>query len=181
MPVTAAAQSPPDPRPAVASWGVGLGAGNGLALHGTYFSRHWLALGRLRGKWWGPESGPRPTLFGDDINTRSRQNEVAVLVGYPLAVGQSIIYGAAGLAYLRGRQLGEYRYTLRESGLISTDGTHYYRYRDYRALGLPLEIGYLAPAFDKEQLRLGLTGQADFNPEQIVYCVLATLTFFPTR
>lgn len=175
LPLTAAAQSGTAPLPAAARWGLGIGVGNGLELHGGYYGRHLLAFGRLRGKWWGPESGPKSSVFGDDINTHSKQLEVAALVGYPLAVGRSTFYGAAGLAYLDGRELGQYRYTLRSSGLLSTDGTHYYSYHDYRALGLPLEIGYLSPAFGNGELRLGVAGQADFNPERTVYCVLLTL------
>lgn len=181
LPLTAAAQSAPAPRPAAAAWGFGVGVGNGLELHGGHYSPRLLAFGRLRGKRWGPESGPKPSLFGDDINTYSSQLEVAVLVGYPLAVGRSTLYGAAGLAYLSGRELGQYRYTLRKSGLLSADGTHYYSYRDYRALGLPLEIGYLSPELGYRRLRLGLAGQADFNPQQSVYCLLATLSVFPSR
>lgn len=181
IPLTAAAQAPAGPPLAAAKWGFGAGLGNGLALHGGHYGPRLLALGRLRYKWWGPESGPQPQLFGDDINTRSRQTELAALVGYPLSVGESILYGAAGLAYLSGRQLGQYRYSVRRGGLISSDATHYYSYRDYRALGLPLEIGYLSPELGYHRLRLGLTGQLNFNPEQTVYCGLVTVSAFLNR
>lgn len=178
LPLAAAAQSAPTSpaiTPTPAKWAVGFGAGNGLEMHGGYYGRHLLAYGRLRGKWWGPTAGPTSALFGDDLNTRNHQFEIAALLGYPLAVGRSTLYGAAGLAYLDGRTLGEYRYTLRKSGLASTDGTHYYSYRDYRALGLPLEIGYLSPVSDSRQFRFGIAGQANYNPQQTVYCVLVTV------
>lgn len=178
LPLALAAQSAPISSavpPTPAKWAVGFGAGNGLEMHGGYYGRHLLAYGRLRGKWWGPKAGPTSSLFGDNLSTYNSQLEVAALLGYPLVVGRSTLYGAAGLAYLDGRTLGEYRYTLRESGLLSTDGTHYYSYRDYRALGLPLEIGYLSPAFDGQPFRLGIAGQANYNPQQTVYCVLVTI------
>ena len=158
-----------------------MGVGNGLALHGTYYGPRGLALGRLRGKWWGPAAGPGPELFGDDINTRSGQTEAAALLGYPLVLGRTVLYGAAGVAYVSGRELGPYRFTLREGGLLSTDATHYYSYRDYRGLGLPLEIGLLTPFTYDEQVQLGLAGQANFGAERAVYCLLGTVSFFPGR
>ena len=162
--------------PLAGAWYIGLGLGNGLAAHGGYRAPHWLAYGRLRGKWWGPDQEPKAHLFGDDVNTNSRQTEAAVLLGIPVAAGQSCFYAATGVAYVSGRQLGAYRYSLRKSGLLSADATHYYAYRDYQAIGLPLEMGWLSPAFADGTARLGLVGQANLNPQHSVYCFMATIT-----
>ena len=162
--------------PAPGTWHAGLGVGNGLEAHGGYRANHWLAFGRLRGKWWGPEQEPKGHLFGDDINTHSQQSEVALLLGFPLPVGRSYFYGATGVAYVSGRQLGEYRYSLRKSGLLSADATHYYAYRDYQAFGLPLEVGWQSPPLRSEAVRLGLAAQANLNPQHSVYCFLATIS-----
>ena len=180
LPLAATAQNAEPPAPA--RWAMGFGVGNGVEAHGGYYGRHLLAYGRVRGKWWGPVSGLTPgasgaTLAppGEELTTRNRQVEVAALLGDPLTLGRSTLYAATGLAYLDGRRLGEYRYTLRQSGILSTEPTHYYRYRDYRALGLPVEIGYLAPVTARGQYRVGIAAQANYNPEQTVYCLLLTL------
>lgn len=150
--------------------------GNGLELHATYQTNsHLLLLGRVRYKWWGPNSGPGSGLL-DQLNSRSRQTEVAALANYGVPVGRSRVYAAAGLAYVAGRQLGDYRYTTYASGFLSGDATYYHAYRRYQALALPLEAGYLAPAFARAP-RPGLAFQADLNPEHSVYCVLLTLGF----
>lgn len=155
------------------TWGGGLGFGNGLELHGDYQTAgHLLLLGRARYKWWGPSSGPGVGQV-EHSNTSSRQTEIAALAVYGLPVGRSLLYGAAGVAYVAGRQLGEYRYSTLSNGLASSDATYYYAYRSYQALGLPVEIGFRAPPL--RGLRLGLAGQANFNPEHSVYCVLLTL------
>ncbi|TPG61760.1 hypothetical protein [Hymenobacter nivis] len=164
----APAANPPGP------WSGGLGVGNGLEAHATrQTGGHLLLLGRARYAWWGPKSGPGSKLF-DQLNTRSRQTELAVLAGRSLPVGRCRAYAAAGLAYLLGRQLGDYRYTTRSSGLLWGDATYYYAYRRYQALGLPLEIGFQGP-LGRNQQRLGLALQANFNPERSAYCVLLTL------
>lgn len=176
LPLTAA-QRPADPPPASpeARWGLGAGVGNGLAVQGGYYGPRLLVLGRLRTKWWGPDTEPKANLTGDEVNTRSRQTEAAVLLGYPLPVGRALLYGGTGLAYVVGRQLGDYRYSIRRNGGLTTDATHYYAYRDYQALGLPLELGLLSAPIRKSRTRLGLTVQANLNPEQPVYCVLLTV------
>lgn len=162
-----------------AGWAGGLGLGNGVEAHGGYFSPQLMAFGRVRGKWWGPSSGPKPSIWGEDINTRSRQTEVAGLVGYPVAAGRTLFYAATGLAYVNGRQLGDYRFSLRSSGVVS-EVTHYYAYSDYQALGLPVEVGALSPPLGGgNSLRLGVSGQANFNPKQTVYCLLLTLWVGP--
>jgi len=147
-------------------------------VHGGYLAAgHWLVLGGARGKWWGPSSGPGArwiSLF-ESLNTSSRQYEGAVLGGYALPLGRWLTYGAAGLGYVAGRQLGEYRYSLRGNGLFISDATHYYAYRDYQALGVPLEASVLAPAIARANLRLGLTLQANLNPEHSVYCLLLSI------
>ncbi|GAB3867322.1 hypothetical protein GCM10028824_09460 [Hymenobacter segetis] len=163
------------PPPANA-WYIGLGVGNGLEMHSGYKAPHWLAYGRLRGKWWGPDKEPKAHLFGDDVNTNSQQTEAAVLLGIPLAAGRSYFYAAAGVAYVSGRQLGEYRYSLRKSGLLSSDATHYYAYRDYQAIGLPLEVGWQSTAYADGNARFGLVGQANLNPEHSVFCLLGTVS-----
>ncbi|WP_191906524.1 hypothetical protein [Hymenobacter baengnokdamensis] len=106
------------------------------------------------------------------MNTRNRQLELAALVGYGLPLGRSLVYGAAGVGYLNGRQLGEYRYTAHYSGLLGSE-TYFYSYRSYQALGLPAEVGILSPK-NRAGGRWGLTFQANFNPEQTVYCALVS-------
>lgn len=164
--------------PTRGTWGAGLALGNGVAVHGGYLAAgHWLVLGRARGKWWGPAAGPGSkwiSLF-ESLNTHSRQYEGALLGGYAQPLGSWLTYGAAGLGYVAGRQLGEYRYSLRGNGLLFGDATHYYAYRDYQALGVPLEVSVLAPPFARADLRLGLSFQANLNPEQSVYCLLLSI------
>ena len=75
--------------PPAATWSSGAGVGNGVELHVGYLKPHLMAWMRGRGKWWGPEKGPEADFFGSEINTKSRQFEVAALAGYPLAVGRS--------------------------------------------------------------------------------------------
>ncbi|OGX85692.1 hypothetical protein [Hymenobacter coccineus] len=164
----APAENPPGP------WSGGLGVGNGLELHAAYQTDgHLLLLGRNRYKWWGPSAGPGSKFF-DNVNVLSRQIEVAALAGYGAPVGRSRAYAAAGLAYVLDRQLGDYRYTTRSSGLLWGDATYHYAYRRYQALGLPLEIGLQGP-LGRNQQRLGLAFQANLNPEHSVYCALLTL------
>ena len=69
-----------------ASWGYGLGVGNGLALHLGYFRPHLVVLERVRGKWWQAPNETGNGLFGNP-NTRTQQIEVSALLGYPIKVG----------------------------------------------------------------------------------------------
>ena len=156
-----------------AEWTGGFGVGNGLELHASRLQQHGLLLGRVRYKIWGPSSGPGSGWFDGGLNTYARQAEVAALAGYSLPLGKGLLYGAAGLSYLYGRQLGEYRYTIHQNSLLG-DATHYYAYRDYQAVGIPLELGVLAHLKRPADVRPGLTFQANLNPEQPVYCVLLT-------
>ncbi|GAB3310046.1 hypothetical protein GCM10027511_22910 [Hymenobacter humi] len=141
-------------------------------MHAGYFKEHLLLFGRSRYKWWGPEDGPGTSNLFQNFNTRSRQAEVAALAGYGLPVGLGLAYAAAGVGYVAGRQLGEYRYTIRSNEFLSND-THYYAYRSYQALGVPLEVGLLGPVRNRS-LRVGLALQANLNPEKSVYCLLLT-------
>jgi hypothetical protein len=134
-----------------------------------------MALGRVRGKWWHAANAPDSGFFGDP-ETRSRQVEVAALVGYPMAVGSSRFYAAAGLGYVTGSRPGEYRYTLRTSGLLS-DPKNFYAHHQYQALGIPLEAGWQSPGLGAEKVRIGVAGQANLNPQQAVFCLLATAWF----
>ena len=168
-----ARQAAPVASAAPRAWSGGFGAGNGLELHVGRWESRFIAFGRVRGKWWGPTTGPTADWFGSNLNTRSRQVEAAALVGYPLAVGPLTLYAATGVAYVNGRQLGEYRFTLRTSGALS-DATHYYSYRDYQAVGWPLDVGILSPRFGAEKARAGLSFQANLNPQHSVFCLLAT-------
>lgn len=174
LPGAALGQTPSPVAPAASTWTGGFGVGNGLELHAGRWGTRLMAYGRLRGKWWRPASGPSTNWLGHDLNTRSRQVEAAALLGYPVAVGKALVYAAAGVAYVNGRELGEYRYTLRANGLV-TSATHYYSYQDYQALGLPLEVGILTPRLGINAQRAGLSFQADLNPQYSVFCVLATL------
>ena len=167
------AQAPLAAKPA--TFGDGLwadvGVGNGLGAHVGYFHHDWLLLGRARYKWWGPDAKPG-NGFTEHLNTRSRQAELAALAGYSRALGGSLLYAATGLAYVAGRELGTYRYTLRSSGLLS-GATHHYSYRDYQALGLPLELGIMLPSI-KNHLGPGLSLQANLNPEHSDFCAFIT-------
>ncbi|QKG51648.1 hypothetical protein [Hymenobacter sp. BRD67] len=87
-------------------------------------------------------------------------------------MGHALLYGATGLSYLNGRQLGDYRYAVTQSGILSTK-TYYYSYRNYQALGLPVEIGVLMRPH-RSGVRFGLAFQADFNPEKTLYCGMFT-------
>ena len=178
----AQAQAPAAASPPAATWNLGFGLGNGLEVHAGYYHPRWLAFGRLRGKWWGPEQEPSAHFWSDGLNTRSEQTEAAVLLGIPVAAGQTYFYAAAGLAYVSGRQLGDYRYSLRKGGLFSTNAIHYYAYRDYQAVGLPLEVGWQSEPLARA-LRLGVVAQANLNPQHSVYCFLATISFavFPPQ
>lgn len=153
------------------AWGGGVGIGNGVEAHLGRQQRGWLALGRVRYRWWGPSSGPGSSLL-DGVNTKARQLEVAAMAGYGLPVGGTLFYGGTGLSYLAGRQLGEYRYAVAHGGAVSSR-TYYFAYRDYQALGLPLEIGWLAPP--RKGARFGVAFQANFNPERTLYCGMLTM------
>lgn len=148
-----------------------MGVGNGVEAHLGRQQGHWLVLGRVRYRWWGPSSGPGSN-FLDDVNTKARQLEVAAMAGYGLPLGGTYLYGGTGLSYLNGRQLGDYRYAAAYGGLGSAH-TYYFAYRDYQALGLPLEVGLLLP--ERRQARFGLAFQANFNPERTLYCGMLTL------
>ena len=65
---------------------------------------------------------------------------------------------------------------LRTSGLLS-DPKNFYAHREYQALGLPLELGVVSPLLGATGMRLGLTGQANLNPQESIYCLLATVWF----
>ncbi|MDQ2772971.1 MAG: hypothetical protein M3Y54_21000 [Bacteroidota bacterium] len=108
------------------------------------------------------------------LNTRSRQAEGALLAGYDLTKGHNRAYAAAGLGYVAGRKLGEYRYTIHGNSII--EQTHYYAYTQYQALGLPLEIGAMH-SFPRARLALGLSLQANLNPDQSQYCLLFSMWF----
>lgn len=164
LPLGARAQAAP-------AWGGGVGVGNGLEAHVGRQQHGWLALARVRYRWWGPGSGPG-SAFLDNMNTRNRQVEVAAMAGYGLPLGRTLLYGGTGLSYLYGRHLGEYRYAAAYSGPLGSR-TYYYAYRDYQALGLPLEVSWLTPP--RRQARLGLAFQANFNPERTLYCGMLTL------
>ncbi|NML68083.1 hypothetical protein HHL22_23030 [Hymenobacter sp. RP-2-7] len=153
------------------AWGGGVGVGNGVEVHAGRQQRGWLALARVRYRWWRPGSGPGSS-FLDDVNTKSRQLEVAAMAGYGVPLGRTLLYGGTGLSYLYGRHLGDCRYTAAYSGLVGSR-TYYYAYRDYQALGLPLEIGWLSPP--RQQARLGLAFQANFNPERTLFGGMLTL------
>lgn len=157
------------------AWGGGIGVGNGLELHAAHISPHVLVLGRLRGKWWHETTDTGSGWLSSDSDGLSRQFEAAALLGYPVAAGRSVLYGATGLAYVNGQQAGAYRYTVRSSGLLS-DPTNYYAHRNYQALGVPLELGWLSPPLGSK-IRLGVTGQANLNPQQSVFCLLTTVWF----
>ncbi|ALW86414.1 hypothetical protein AUC43_15770 [Hymenobacter sedentarius] len=163
------------PLPAPASpgaWGGGIGIGNGLEIHADYLKGHLLLVGRSRYKWWGPQEGPGSSNLLQNFNTRSRQTEVAALAGYGLPVGRGLAYAAAGVGYVAGRELGAYCYTIRSNNFFSND-THYYAYRSYQAIGVPLEVGLLTPG-TKRGLGIGLAFQTNLNPEKSVYCLLLT-------
>ena len=157
-----------------ASWEYGLGLGNGVALHIARFSPHFMALGRVRGKWWRATDAAGEGWFGNP-ETRSRQVEAAALIGYPV-VGGSRLYAAAGLGYVNGHEAGAYRYTIRTSGLLSTPKNFYAHYQ-YQALGIPLEAGWQSPGLGPEEVRVGVAGQANLNPQKAVFCLLATVWF----
>lgn len=173
-----AAQAP-GPRSAATGGFGGLAVGNGLEVHGGYLGPRLLAMGRIRYKWWGPESGPDESRFGTSDGPRSRQAEAAALLGYPLVVSRTVVYAATGLAYVNGRQLGEYRYSVRpsSSSLLPPPPCNFYAYRDYQAVGLPLEVGVVSPPLGPDLVRVGVVGQANLNPQQSVYCLLATFWF----
>ncbi|MGI4833661.1 MAG: hypothetical protein ACRYFK_09395 [Janthinobacterium lividum] len=165
MPLASLAQSP------APAWGGGVALGNGLEAHVGAQRQGWLLLGRARYRWWGPRSGPGASWL-DDRNTSSRQVELAALGGYGLPLKQGLLYGGLGLGYLNGRQLGDYRYAIAQNSLLGTS-TYYFAYRNYQALGLPVELGVLTgPRYGG---RLGLAFQANFNPEKTLYCGLLTL------
>lgn len=159
------------------TWAGGFGLGNGVEIHVARTQQRLLLLGRARYKVWGPESGPG-SAFGllQTLNTRSQQAELAALAGSSLPLGRTMAYGAAGVGYVAGRQLGEYRYSVQTNSILG-EATHYYAYRDYQALGVPLEAGLLLPESKKRPVRLGLAFQANLNPEHSVYCALLTFWF----
>lgn len=157
------------------SWGYGLGVGNGLALHLGYFKPHLMALGRVRGKWWQASSEAGDGLFGNS-DARAQQTELGALLGYPIAVGSARLYAAAGLGYVAGRHAGEYRYSIRTSELLS-EPKNFYAHRSYQALGVPLEIGLMSQPLGADGVRVGFAAQANLNPQQSVFCLLATAWF----
>lgn len=164
MPLAGLAQAPE------LNWGGGVAVGLGLEAHAGAQRAGWLALGRMRYRWWGPSSGPGASWL-DDRNTSSRQLEVAVLGGYGLPLGRGLLYGGLGLGYLHGRQLGEFRYAVAQNTLFGNK-SYYFAYRDYQALGLPVELGILTRPW--QGVRAGVAFQADFNPEKPLYCALLT-------
>lgn len=168
LPAFALAQTP-----GAAAWGGGAGLGNGAGIYVGRLQGHLLVLGRVRYKAWRPASGPGSDGWFSHLDTRSQQWEEAVLAGYAQPVGRGLLYAAGGLGYVQGRKLGEYRFTTRTSGLLG-DYTHYYSYRSYQALGLPLEIGLLHP-IGAGNIAVSLSAQANLNPEQSVFCLLFSL------
>lgn len=175
MPVVGLAQTSTTKPGLTASWGYGLGIGNGLALHLGHFSPHLVVLGRVRGKWWQAPNETGGGLFGNP-NTRAQQMEVSTLLGYPITMGGARLYAAAGLGYVAGRHAGEYRYTIRTSGLLS-EPKNFYAHRSYQALGVPLEIGLMSQPLGADGVRVGFAAQANLNPQQSVFCLLATVWF----
>lgn len=176
LPGTALAQVAGSNLPTTASWEYGLGLGNGAAVHVAHFRPRLMALVRVRGKWWRSADAPGGGLFNEP-ETRSRQFEAAALLGYPVVVGGSRLYAATGLGYVSGRQAGAYRYTIRTSGLLSSDPKNFYAHYQYQALGIPVEVGWQSPFLGPNKVRLGVAGQANFNPQQSVFCLLATVWF----
>lgn len=159
------------------AWAGGLGLGNGVEIHVARTQQRLLLLGRARYKVWGPEAGPGSAFsLLQTLNTRSQQAELAALAGGSLPLGRALAYGAAGVGYVAGRQLGEYRYSVQTNSFLG-EATHYYAYRDYQALGVPLEAGLLLPESKKRPVRLGLAFQANLNPEHSAYCALLTFWF----
>ena len=75
-----AQQAAPVASVAPRAWSGGFGAGNGLELHVGLWESRFIAFGRVRGKWWGPTTGPTADWFSSNLNTRSRQVE-AVAAG----------------------------------------------------------------------------------------------------
>jgi hypothetical protein len=163
------AQAPPD------QLSLSLGLGTGVAAALSYEHHSWLLLTRTRHKWWIPSRFELDGVF-NRVNSRSRQTEAGLLLGRTLRAGAHRFHAAAGLAYLSGRDLLAYRYTLRRSGLTGRT-TDYFAYRRYRALGLPLELGWEAAVGRERFNRLGITAQADLNPERPDFTLLATLAF----
>ena len=152
------------------TWGGGLGVGNGVVAHLAYQRPGWSPLARARYRWWGPSSGPGSS-FLDATNTNSHQLELGALGVYRLPVGRGLLYGGLGISYLKGRQLGDYRYAVQQTGVLGST-TYYYSYRDYQALGLPVEVSLLTPS--RKNVRFGLAFQANFNPEKTLYCGMLT-------
>lgn len=170
------AQSAPAlPREALSTFYGGLGIGNGLAAEAGQLWPRAVLLGRVRYKYWVPNSIRQHTKLFDGFNTRSRQTECAVLGGYPLPLGRGVLIAATGVAYVSGRQLGDYRYT--RKGFFSD--SHVFSYRRYQALGLPVQLSWMGLTRRLGQahpLQIGVSAQADFNPAQTEFCLLLTLT-----
>ncbi|MCC3159324.1 hypothetical protein LJ737_18930 [Hymenobacter sp. 15J16-1T3B] len=152
------------------------GVGNGLGAGAAYERGPWLLLARTRYKWWIPREIDLNPVFSR-LNSRSRQAEAALLLGRALTAGAHRFHAAAGVAFLAGRNLGDYRYTLRRSGLFSSPSTDYFAYQRYTALGLPLELGWQVQLDELGVTRLGLTAQGNLNPQHRDLTLLATLAF----
>ncbi|GAB2952136.1 hypothetical protein GCM10027048_16480 [Hymenobacter coalescens] len=155
---------------------LGMGVGNGLGASATYERGAWLLTGRLRYKWWIPREIDLNPVFSR-LNSRSRQAEAALLLGRSLTTGTHRFHAAAGVAYVAGRNLGAYRYTLRRSGLFSSPSTDYFAYQRYSALGVPLEVGWQVSLDPLGVTRLGITAQGNLNPQRHDLTLLATLAF----
>ncbi|GAB3637422.1 hypothetical protein GCM10027422_30120 [Hymenobacter arcticus] len=172
LPLVASAQVASGPLPAP-RWSAGAGVGNAVGVYLAYERGPLLLLGRARYWWRGAASGPGSRWF-DKVNTRSRQTEVGLLAGRSLPLGRGQLYGAAGLAWVGGRKLGEYRYSVQYSGVLGSE-EYVFAYRQYQALGLPLEVGVQTP-LRPDGARWGLALQANLNPQQSLFCALLTLT-----
>ena len=153
---------------------VGAGLGNGLGAEAGWFGRRVALLGRVRYAWWLPQDIRRSSKLFDGYNTRSRQTEYAALAGYPLPVAGGVVTAAAGLAYVHGRQLDEFRYA--RKGLFGN--SYVFSYTRYQALGVPVQLSWVAATPNigsRTSVRAGVSLQANFNPVQPDFTLLVNL------
>lgn len=162
-------------EPALPGWQVGAGVGNGVCVFGGVSWPRAVALLRGRYLWRGPNQEPFRHKLIQHLDTRSRQVEGAALLGYPMQLGRGTLQVASGLALVGGRLLTDYRFSKVSSGFISSS-THYFAYRRYVAVGLPLELSWQNKPLQREDGTLGISVQANLNPQHSTLCVLLTFT-----